>query len=124
MFYCTLLFATILIILGNCRIVGGYNDEYLSTETTKKEKGIAAILILLHHLSQRVKVSGPFVILGYIGFILVAVFFFISGYGLSYGVRYKYDYLKGFFKRRVLPVLERVHTIDNKEITDIMEPCR
>lgn len=106
MLYITLLFATILIILVNCRIVGGgYNDEYLSTDTTKKEKGIAAILIVLHHLSQRVKVSGPFVILGYIGFILVAVFFFISGYGLSYGAQYKHDYFKGFFRKRLFPVL-------------------
>lgn len=115
MLYITLLFAAILIILVNCRIVGGYNDEYLSPDTTKKEKGIAAILIVLHHLSQRVKVSGPFVILGYIGFILVAIFFFISGYGLSYGVQYKRDYLKGFFKRRLLPVLVPywiVNTVD------------
>lgn len=95
--------------------MGGYNDKYLSPDTTKKEKGIAALLILLHHLSQRVKVSGPFVILGYIGFILVAVFFFISGYGLSYGVQYKHDYLKGFFKKRLLPVLVPywiVNTVD------------
>lgn len=61
------------------------------------------------------KVSGPFVILGYIGFILVAVFFFISGYGLSYGVQYKHNYLKGFFRKRLLPVLVPywiVNTID------------
>lgn len=106
MFYITLLFAIILVILGSCRIVGGgYNNNYLSPDNTKKEKGIAAILIVLHHLSQRVKVAGPFVILGYTGFILVAVFFFISGYGLSYGVQYKHNYLKGFFRKRLLPVL-------------------
>ena len=54
-------------------------------------------------------------ILGYIGFILVAVFFFISGYGLSYGVQYKHDYLKGFLKKRLLPVLVPywiVNTVD------------
>lgn len=62
-------------------------------------------MIVLHHLSQRVKVSGPFVIMGYIGFILVAVFFFISGYGLSYGMRNKQNYLEGFFRKRLFPVL-------------------
>lgn len=54
-------------------------------------------------------------ILGYIGFILVAVFFFISGYGLSYGVQYKHDYLKGFLRKRLLPVLVPywiVNTVD------------
>ena len=54
-------------------------------------------------------------ILGYIGFILVAVFFFISGYGLSYGVQYKQDYLKGFLRKRLLPVLVPywiVNTVD------------
>lgn len=56
-------------------------------------------------MSQRVKVSGPFVIMGYIGFILVAVFFFISGYGLSYGMRNKQNYLEGFFRKRLFPVL-------------------
>ena len=84
---------------------GGYNDDYLSLEITKSEKGIAAILILIHHLSQRVKLSEPFLILGYIGFILVAVFFFISGYGLSYGMRNKQNYLDDFFRKRLLPVL-------------------
>ena len=44
-------------------------------------------------------------ILGYIGFVLVAVFFFISGYGLSYGMRNKQNYLEGFFRKRLLPVL-------------------
>lgn len=27
-------------------------------------------------------------------------------------------------RREILDKLERVHTIDNKEISDIMEPCR
>lgn len=94
---------------------GGYNDDYLSLEITKSEKGISAILILIHHLSQRVELSGPFLILRYIGFILVAVFFFISGYGLSYGMRNKQNYLDDFFRKRLLPVLIPywiVNTID------------
>ena len=84
---------------------GGYNDNFLSIGNTKNEKGIAAILIVLHHLSQRVEVSGPLVIMGYTGFVLVAVFFFVSGYGLEYGLRNKPHYLKGFFRKRILPVL-------------------
>ena len=114
--YYILLLLTVLIILSSCRIIGGgYNEDYLSLEITKNEKGIAAILILLHHLSQRVKVSGPFLIMSYIGFILVAIFFFISGYGLSYGMRNKSNYLEGFFRKRLFPVLVPywiINTID------------
>ena len=69
--FSVILLLTIIIVLMGCRIIGGgYNDNYLSPEITKSEKGIAAILIVLHHLSQRVKVSGPFLIMGYIGFVL------------------------------------------------------
>lgn len=43
---CVLLLLVALTVLNGCRIIGGgYNDDYLSLEITKSEKGIAAILI-------------------------------------------------------------------------------
>lgn len=73
---------------------------------TNCEKGIAAVFIMLHHLSQKLLVQGPFIVMQYIGFILVAVFFFISGYGLKYALYNKDNYLKSFFKKRLLAVFE------------------
>lgn len=104
MFYFALLL-TIVVIIWNSYIIKEVDEDFLSPGVTKYEKGIVAILIVLHHLSQKIEVFGPFVLMRYIGFILVAVFFFISGYGLTYGVQNKPGYLNGFFRKRVLPVL-------------------
>lgn len=103
----TVLFAiTLLCLVITCKpIEGGYNDSYLSPKTTNIEKGIAAIYIVLHHLSQHVDRPSIFLIMGYVGFILVAVFYFISGYGLMYGLRNKDNYLQGFLKKRVVSVI-------------------
>lgn len=39
------------------------------------------------------------------GFYFVALFFFFSGYGLFKSVKTKPDYLRGFLKKRILPIL-------------------
>lgn len=89
-------------------------DNRLDRQTglTKKNcqslKGILAILILVHHLYQH---SGIFngSVIGYglqaLGYFVVAVFFFLSGYGLtsSYTLKGK-NYLKTLPKRRILPL--------------------
>lgn len=75
----------------------GYSKEYLSLMTTKQLKGIVAYAIIIHHLSQKMQVPGLLSIIGYIGFICVAVFFFISGYGLECALKNKENYLKHFF---------------------------
>lgn len=102
----TILFAvSLLCLLMTCKPIGGYNDNYLSPKTTNIEKGIAAVYIVLHHLAQAVDRPGIFAMMGYVGFILVAVFYFISGYGLMYGMRNKKNYLHGFLKKRLVSVL-------------------
>lgn len=103
--YIILLLIILVIIISGCRINGEKDANYLSLKNTKMEKGIAAIFIVLHHLSQHLNVTGPLLIMRYIGFIMVAVFFFISGYGLAYSLRYKLNYLNCFFKNRILPIL-------------------
>ena len=62
-------------------------------------------MIVLHHLSQAINATGPIKIMGYIGFILVGLFFFLSGYGLKYGLDHKENYLDGFLKKKVLAIL-------------------
>ena len=72
---------------------------------TDSLKGIAAVLIVFHHLSQQIAITGPLKIMGYIGIITVALFFFLSGYGLMFGLKHKENYLKGFLKRKIVPIL-------------------
>ena len=92
---------------------GRWNEEYTSLRQTKILQGIAALGIALHHMAQktcapwhpqRYMVHGldPFIPMGYM---LVAVFMFCSGLGLYKSFRTKPDYLKGFFRRRILPVI-------------------
>ena len=83
------------------RLFGGYNDKYLSINSTDCYRGIAAVFIVMHHLSQVIGVTGSLKIMGYIGFIMVGVFFFLSGYGLKYGLDHKNNYLSGFLTKKI-----------------------
>lgn len=80
--------------------------KFMSKEQTVCLRGILAILVVIHHLHQY---SGLFigtyigVILELFGCLSVAVFFFISGYGLMLSANKK-DYLDQFLTKRFLPL--------------------
>lgn len=98
----------VLILLLICiSLYGGKkknHDDYLDRDTTTCLKGAAAIMVLIHHVEQTGIVSRYFVPLGYIGFITVSIFFFLSGYGLTYGYYNKKEYLKGFLNKHLLSI--------------------
>ena len=77
----------------------------LTSYTSTALKGIFAIVVILHHLAQRTWAGGIFQNFRGIGYLCVAGFFFLSGYGLQKQVLARPDYLTGFFRRRVLPIL-------------------
>ena len=92
---------------------GRWNEEYTSLQQTKILQGIAALGVAMHHLAQKscapwhmpeyiVHGLDPFVPMGYM---LVGVFLFCSGMGLYKSFKTKPDYLKGFFRRRILPIV-------------------
>lgn len=81
------------------------DKNYVSRDTNKKYRGIFAVGILLHHISQQIDCDGAFIIWRYVGFIFVSYFFFSSGYGLMLGVLEKKDYLKHFWRKRILNLL-------------------
>ena len=92
---------------------GAWNEEYTSLKQTKALQGITALGIALHHMAQKTcaswlpraqTVNGLNVFLS-MGYMFVAVFLFCSGLGLYKSYRTKPDYLKGFFRRRILPVI-------------------
>lgn len=78
-----------------------YNENCLSFEQTLSIRGFLSLLIVFHHLSQRFSI----LFFGYpifqnIGFLIVGIFFFYSGYGLIYSYLYKKDYMKSFISKR------------------------
>ena len=92
---------------------GEWNEDYTSLKQTKILQGVAALGIALHHMSQKtcapwhpsafvVHGMDPFIPMGYM---LVGVFLFCSGLGLYKSLKSKPDYLKGFFRHRVLPII-------------------
>lgn len=69
---------------------------------TNRCRGFFAVLVILHHMSQRVTEGGLLRIYLDIGYLAVAMFFFYSGYGLmKKGIGQK----KGYFKRRLPGVI-------------------
>ncbi|MCR5828999.1 MAG: acyltransferase family protein [Lachnospiraceae bacterium] len=85
----------------------------MSIKKSKNILGIFSILIMLHHLGQ--KISAPWLPSGIrvhglepfvpIGYLLVAFFFFCSGYGLVKSMRSKENYFKGFLVKRLNRIL-------------------
>lgn len=104
----------ILILFWKSKVIkkSEYNEEWNSVSETKAIQGLIALCIVCHHTAQQTCASwlesrnivhglDPFL---NIGFMLVAVFFFWSGYGLYKSVTGKSRYLSRFLKKRVLPV--------------------
>ncbi len=92
---------------------GTWNDEFMTLSQTKAIQGFSALCILLHHVGQKTCahwLQPRYIVPGLevfvpIGYYFVGIFLFCSGYGLLKSYRAKSDYLKGFFGRRVLPVI-------------------
>ncbi len=88
-----------------------FNDEAFSQHQMKMMQGFAAVCVLLHHCGQKTSASWinkiyyhpglePFVPIGYV---LVSLFMFCSGFGLYKSFKNKPNYLGGkFLWKRVL----------------------
>lgn len=82
----------------------GFHEDFMSLGSTRSIRGLAAVCIIFHHISQETafRKLGVMRIFVNMGPALVAVFFFCSGYGLIKNLRNKPDYLEGFLTKRVL----------------------
>ncbi len=110
----------VILLLWRAKFCGfkGWNEEFLSLSQTKAIQGFLAICILFHHAAQ--KTCAPWLSLMFIrpglevfvpiGYLFVGVFLFCSGYGLYKSFKTKPNYLKGFVKRRILPVVLAFYT--------------
>ena len=90
-----------------------WNEEAFSLRQMKALQGYFAICIMLHHVGQKTCASWldeGMIIPGLelfvpFGYFFVGFFFFCSGYGLYVSHHAKPDYLKGFGRRRILPII-------------------
>ncbi|MCR5544679.1 MAG: acyltransferase [Eubacterium sp.] len=91
---------------------GEWNEEVMSFDHTKAFLGFASIIIIFHHASQRTCAPwlSPFRIhhgldlFVYVGYLMVAAFFFCSGYGM-YSAHGKKGFFDKYFKRRILTLI-------------------
>lgn len=103
------------VFLWGCRLCKKetWNEAAFSLDQMKAIQGYFAICIMLHHIGQKTCadwLQPRFVIPGLelfvpFGYYFVGFFLFCSGYGLYLSYCNKPDYLKGFGKKRILPVI-------------------
>lgn len=99
----------IAIMLWGVKFAGikGFHEDFMSLKKTKALRGVSAVCVILHHISQQeaFKETKTLSFFENIGLYFVAVFFFCSGYGLVKSLRTKPDYFKGFVKNRIVKTL-------------------
>lgn len=98
------------LLMWRARVYGRkeWNEEFMSLSQTKALQGFCAVCVILHHIGQ--KTCAPWLepevivhgldIFVPIGYFLVGIFLFCSGYGLYKSYKGKANYLQGFFGRR------------------------
>lgn len=85
--------------------INEFNGSYLSVTTSNAYRGIFALVVILHHLAQRT--TGGYLMPDFtrIGYLAVAVFFFLSGYGLQKKNISDESYSRGFLIKRIPTIL-------------------
>jgi len=90
-----------------------WNPSFLTLKQTKALQGFSVCCIMLHHIAQKTCapwVPSEYVVPGLepfldIGYLLVSIFFFCSGYGLYKSNKEKDCYLKTFLGKRLLLII-------------------
>lgn len=101
-----LFFLLLAIGLHPVSLRSGFNENYLSVETTKSYRGVFALVVVFHHISQKIGTDNLFTIFSNAGYLAVSVFFFLSGYGLQRSfITKKEQYKQNFLIRRLPSVL-------------------
>lgn len=78
--------------------------DYLSNKSTKSLKGLLALFIIFHHISQKITTGENFSNFEYMGRYIVALFFFLSGYGLYFQYSNNPTYMENFLKKRLVRI--------------------
>ena len=99
----------LLIPLGLClwgiKWERGLNEDCLQPRGTDALRGALALGVLFVHIAQYCPGGWGFVLMAKLGHLLVAGFFFLSGYSLQSRYMAQADYCKTFLRKRLLGVL-------------------
>lgn len=105
------LFLFLLMLIGLKPKFNGYNEEYISRDSTTSIKGIFVLIVFFSHFRGYSDLSGHWyntyfgMISGWIGQLMVVMFLFYSGYGIIKQIeKSNEEYIKSFLKHRFLPV--------------------
>lgn len=81
---------------------GEFFEDSMSLDNTLPLRGIFAVIIATHHFSSEFTEPYLLGIFTHIGYLFVALFFFLSGYGLAFGYNRSANYLspKSFLPKR------------------------
>ena len=92
-----------IIIVYKAEIGKNVNNSFFEKGQSKVIKGICCIIVFLVHVPQE---HGNVIqdALGSFGYICVTIFFLLSAYGLKYSLNNKKNYLKHFFRNRILVI--------------------
>ena len=85
--------------------ISGIHEDYISLETGRSLRGVLAVSVILHHLARSTSGGTVFHAFSFVGFLCVAVFFFLSGYGLQKAHMRSENYRKRFLLKRLPQVL-------------------
>ena len=80
------------------------NTDYLSVDRTTSLRAVLALMVIFGHLALRTDGGGLFSQFSRLGYLAVAVFFFLTGYGLQKQYMTRRNYAKGFLRKRLLAV--------------------
>ncbi|MBR2384919.1 MAG: acyltransferase [Clostridia bacterium] len=102
--------ALILIVVWKARF-GSFHEDYMGKSQTCALKGLFAVIIVFSHLRGYISLPSNIYndafsyTINFIGQLMVALFFFYSGFGIMKSYEKNNDYQKGFIKKRVVKVL-------------------
>lgn len=93
----------LVIILYHIEVFGcrEFNHNALGLKNTLSIKGVSSIIIVIHHVTQRMESPGILFLFRRSGYLAVSLFLFYSGYGLMKSYNSKNDYLQGFWTKRM-----------------------
>ena len=95
----------LLLVLWKAKRITGFNPDYLALDVCNHFRGLLALLVVCSHLAQLTHGGTFFHSLMYTGWLLVAGFFFFSGYGVTKKYMSDNTYRTGFLGRRLPTIL-------------------
>lgn len=112
----------LLILLWGSKVYGRkkWNEECFSIGQMKAVQGFAALCIILHHIGQKTcagwlprnQIIPGLEMFVPSGYLLVGIFLFCSGFGLYKSYHTKENYLNGFCRRRILPLVVTAYLVN------------